>query len=108
MTGLGLIALEKGNYKKAAGHLSDSFTLSPYQALNTYVSSAKRFVDAGQFNEAREILKKGEVIYPYSADIQFMYAQAAFGIKDDKTAAQKLNAAAKLAPAYLNAVFDKI
>ena len=65
MTGLGLIALEKGNYKKAVGHLSDSFTLSPYQALNTYVSSAKRFVDAGQFNEAKEILKKGEAVYPY-------------------------------------------
>ena len=88
--------------------MSDSFTLSPSQALNTYVSSAKRFVDAGQFNEAKEILKKGEVVYPYSADIQFMYAQAAFGTKDDETAAQKLNAAAKLAPAYINAAFDEI
>ncbi|MBL4692955.1 MAG: tetratricopeptide repeat protein, partial [Magnetovibrio sp.] len=107
-TGLGMVALKNADYQAAASYITASLVQNPYQALATYIKPAKTFVDEGQFEQAQKILQLAEKIYPYSADVQFMYAQAAFALKDDNTAAKKINAAAYLAPTYIAPVFDDI
>ncbi|MEG3619525.1 tetratricopeptide repeat protein [Magnetovibrio sp. PR-2] len=107
-TGLGMVALQKKDYATASSMLTASLLQNPYQAISTYITPAKALVDEGQYAQAKELLELAEKTYPSSADIQFLYARAAFGLKDDLTASTKANAAAYLAPSYIDPVFDDI
>ena len=103
-----MVALQKKDYATASSMLTASLLQNPYQALSTYITPAKTLVDEGQFAQAKELLELAEQTYPTSADIQFLYAQAAYGLKDDRTASTKANAAAFLAPSYIDPIFDEI
>lgn len=106
--GLGRVALERKDYGAASKHVSRSLLLNPYQLLASYTIPAVKLVDAGQFRDAKDILQRGERIYPYSADVQFLLARAQAGLNEERGAAASLAKAAELAPFYIDPVFDKV
>lgn len=106
--GLALIALERKDFDAAAKHLIASFTDNPYQILRSYSEPASRLLAAGRHREAKEILDLGWRVYPLSADIMFLHARALAGLKAETEAADKLVAAARAAPAYIDPVFDQV
>lgn len=106
--GLGRVALERKDYSAAAKHVSRSLLLNPYQVLASYTIPAAKLVDAGQFRDAKDILGRGERIYPYSADIHFLLARAQAGLNEERGAGLSLAKAAELAPLYIDPVFDKV
>ncbi|OHC66882.1 MAG: hypothetical protein A2040_19070 [Rhodocyclales bacterium GWA2_65_19] len=106
--GLGRVALERKDYSAAAKHVSRSLLLNPYQVLASYTIPAAKLVDAGQFRDAKDILARGERIYPYSADIHFLLARAQSGLNEERSAGLSLAKAAELAPFYIDPVFDKV
>lgn len=106
--GLGRVALERRDFSAANRSFSRSLTLNPYQTLAAYTVPAARLVDAGQFRDAKDILARGERIYPFSADIHYLAARAQTGLNDDRGAGQSLIKAVELAPLYIDPVFDKV
>lgn len=106
--GLGRVALERKDYSAAIRHLSRSLLLNPYQLLVSYTIPAAKLIDAGQFRDARDILARGERIYPYSTDIHYLLARAQAGLNEERGAGLSLARAAELAPFYIEPVFDRI
>lgn len=106
--GLGFVALEQGDYSKAAQHLFQSLTQEPKQVLTSYTLPAVGFLAARKFDIARKLLEMGEKAYPRSADIQFLQAKAFKGLNDMRTAAMKAVAAATRAPVYINPAFEEL
>jgi tetratricopeptide (TPR) repeat protein len=106
--GLGRVALERKDYSAAIRHVSRSLLLNPYQLLVSYTIPAAKLIDAGQFRDARDILMRGERIYPSSADIHYLLARAQSGLNEEQGAGTSLAKAAELAPFHIDPVFDKV
>ena len=106
--GLGRIALERKDYGAAGKHVSRSLLLNPYQPVASYTIPAAKLVDSGQFRDAKDILARGERIYPYSADVHYLLARAQSGLNEERSAGLSLAKAAGFAPFYVDPVFDKV
>ncbi len=107
-TGLGLVAIEKRSYDEAMKHLKASFEQAPLQAISSYTVASLKLLENEQAQQAKEILELGERIYPYSVDVQFLLAKAFKALGNEDAALTKAQAAANLAPAYVDPVFDEL
>lgn len=106
--GLAFIDIERGNIETGFPQLMTLLKANPYQLLSIYTLASFKLIEANNHTMASEILKIGETIYPLSADIQALLAKAMKAQGDDKGAAMRLVAAARLAPTYMNAGFDDL
>jgi tetratricopeptide (TPR) repeat protein len=85
-----------------------AYNLAPYQGVAAFTAPTVKMIDAGAFVDAREVLKLGELIYPFSADIQFLLARTYNGLNNQADADKKALAAVSLAPAYIDPVLGKL
>ncbi|MDA1132380.1 MAG: tetratricopeptide repeat protein [Proteobacteria bacterium] len=106
--GLGLIALDEAQHQRAVELLTKSFERAPYQAVAAYTTPALRLIEASRHAEAQAVLDLAERAWPLSADVQLLAARAYKGLGDERRASEKAVAAAALAPAYIEPVFDKL
>lgn len=106
--GLGYVLIERKRHAEAVKELLVAYSLAPYQGVLSVTAPALKMIDAGAFGDAREVLRIGERVYPYSADIQYLLARTHVGLHDEASAGKKAAAAAALAPLYIDPVFDKL
>jgi len=106
--GLGYALTELKQYEAAVKSLVAAYNLAPYQGVAAFTGPTVKMIDAGAFVDAREVLKLGELIYPDSADIQFLLARAYNGLNNQADADKKALAAVSLAPAYIDPVLSKL
>ena len=84
--GLGYAQTELKQYEAASKSLVTAYNLAPYQGVAAFTAPTVKMIDAGAFVDAREVLKLGELIYPFSADIQFSLARAYNGLNNQADA----------------------
>ena len=106
--GLGYAQTELKQYEAASKSLVTAYNLAPYQGVAAFTAPTVKMIDAGAFVDAREVLKLGELIYPFSADIQFLLARTYNGLNNQADADKKALAAASLAPTYIDPVLGKL
>ena len=106
--GLGYALTELKQYEAASKSLVTAYNLAPYQGVAAFTAPTVKMIDGGAFVDAREVLKLGELIYPYSADIQFLLARAYNGLNNQADADKKALAAVSLAPTYIDPVLGKL
>jgi tetratricopeptide (TPR) repeat protein len=104
--GLALILLDDGNYKRAGRLLLDSFEQAPNQSIAIYSGPIVRLIDSEHYPEASNILRIAEQVWPLSADIKVLFGRALLGLGEEPSAAEKFLKAVRLAPTYINPVFD--
>ena len=106
--GLGYALTELKQYEAASKSLLTAYNLAPYQGVAAFTAPTVKMIDAGAFVDAREVLKFGELIYPFAADIQFLLARVYNGLNNQVDADKKALAAASLAPTYIDPVLSKL
>jgi len=104
--GLALILLDDGYYKRAGRLLLDSFEQAPNQSIAIYSRPVVSLIDGKHHLEASDVLRIAEQVWPLSADIKVLFGRALLGLGEELGAAEKFLQAARLAPTYINPVFD--
>lgn len=107
-TGLGFIALSRGQYERAQEALVASFSAKPDQALVSYISAAAGFLNGKHPAMAQRVLEIAERAYPKSADAKFLLARTYRALGHEQQARAAALSAVRISPTRIDSVYDRL